>query len=62
MTDDYLEKNGYRIIERNFRTRLGKIDIVCRDAENLVLVEEKIKIGHKFREHRKMVNKSKIFK
>lgn len=44
-----LEKNGYRVIEHNFGTRLGTTDIVWRDAEILVLVEVGIKIEHNFK-------------
>lgn len=35
----YLEAHGYRIVERNFRTRMGELDIVARDRDVLVFVE-----------------------
>lgn len=28
---DYLEKCGYRILQRNFRCRMGEIDIIAQD-------------------------------
>lgn len=56
----YLEKNGYKIIERNFRTRFGEIDIVCWERKTLVFVEVKTKIGHDFGEPEEMVNKRKL--
>lgn len=34
-----LKKNRYKIVERNFRTPAGEIDIVARDGECLVFVE-----------------------
>lgn len=34
-----LKKARYKIIERNFRTPIGEIDIVARDGECLVFVE-----------------------
>jgi putative endonuclease len=37
----YLEKNGYRVLEKNFRTRLGEIDIVAMDGEDIVFCEVK---------------------
>ncbi len=37
----YLEKQGYRILEYNFRCRSGEIDIIARDGEYLVFVEVK---------------------
>ncbi|GAW92859.1 YraN family protein [Calderihabitans maritimus] len=35
----YLRKNGYRILETNFRCRLGEIDIVAKEGEDIVFVE-----------------------
>ncbi|NCP47261.1 hypothetical protein AUJ42_00510 [Candidatus Collierbacteria bacterium CG1_02_44_10] len=57
---EYLEKKGYKIEERNFRTRFGEIDIVCWDAQTLVFVEVKTKIGHDFGEPEEMVDKRKM--
>lgn len=41
----YLAKKGYRIVERNFRTRNGEIDIIAIDQstkpETLIFVEVK---------------------
>ena len=58
----YLQKKHYLIIERNFRTRFGEIDIICKEAQTLVFVEVKTKIGHDFGEPEEMVGKSKIAK
>lgn len=35
----HLRALGYSVVERNFRCRLGEIDIVARDGEVLVFVE-----------------------
>ena len=37
----FLEKNGVRILERNFRCRQGEIDLIGRDGEYLVFFEVK---------------------
>ncbi len=37
----HLERMGYRILERNYRNRLGEIDLIARDNETLVFVEVK---------------------
>lgn len=43
---DYLEKQGMRILERNFRRgRNGEIDIIGRDGKYLVFVEVKYRAG-----------------
>jgi putative endonuclease len=36
---DHLAKNGYRIITRNFNCRVGEIDIIAQNGEDLVFVE-----------------------
>jgi len=41
----YLEKNGYEIIEYNFRCRQGEIDIIAKDGEYLVFCEVKYRSG-----------------
>ena len=37
----YLKKNGYKILELNFRTKLGEIDIIAKEKKTLVFVEVK---------------------
>ena len=37
----FLKKNGCAIIETNYRTRLGEIDIVASDGDIIVFVEVK---------------------
>jgi putative endonuclease len=34
-----LVRKGYRIVERNYRSKLGELDIVARDGTTLVFVE-----------------------
>ena len=36
-----LKKKGYKILEQNYRTRLGEIDIIARDKKTLVFIEVK---------------------
>ncbi len=45
-----LERQGYRIIDRRVRIRLGEIDIVARDGPVLVFVEVKTRTGTPLRE------------
>ncbi|UOQ60649.1 YraN family protein [Leucobacter rhizosphaerae] len=41
----YLEGLGYRILERNWRTRTGELDLIVRDGQVLVAVEVKTRSG-----------------
>ncbi|HEY7500885.1 MAG TPA: YraN family protein [Vicinamibacterales bacterium] len=43
-----LERLGYAILARRYRTRYGEIDIVARDGETLVFVEVKARTGGEF--------------
>ena len=43
-----LEKRGYVIVDRRFRTRCGELDIVARDGAVLVFVEVKARSGSDF--------------
>ncbi len=38
---EYLEGIGYEILERNFYTHFGEIDIVAKDGKTIVFVEVK---------------------
>lgn len=38
---EYLQNHGYQILERNFRCKIGEIDLIARDAEVLVFLEVK---------------------
>ena len=38
---EYLEKLGYKIIERNFVAKQGEIDIIAIDKQELVFIEVK---------------------
>jgi putative endonuclease len=38
---DYLLKNGYKILQRNYRSKFGEIDIVALDNKILCFVEVK---------------------
>ncbi len=45
---DFLGKNGYRIIERNFRCPGGEVDIVAQQQDTLVFVEVRTKRSRRF--------------
>jgi putative endonuclease len=37
----FLEKQGYALLERNYRCKGGEVDIIARDAKTVVFVEVK---------------------
>jgi putative endonuclease len=45
---DFLKKKKYKIIERNFYTPLGEIDIIAKEKRQLVFVEVKMNQKNEF--------------
>ena len=41
LAEKHLKARGLRVLERNFRTRHGELDLVCRAGDTLVFVEVK---------------------
>ncbi|MCX6725749.1 MAG: YraN family protein [Candidatus Shapirobacteria bacterium] len=44
----HLKNNGYRILNRNFSSKLGEIDIIAIDSSTLVFVEVKTRWSSSF--------------
>ncbi len=44
----YLKKNGYKILERNYRKTYGEIDIIAQKGENVAFVEVKTRKNDSF--------------
>ena len=61
MAQKYLKKQKYKILEKNFRTKLGEIDIICFDKKEnqIVFVEVKAKTSDYFGLPREMVDEQK---
>jgi putative endonuclease len=45
---ELLKKKGYKILERNFKSPLGEIDIVAREGKTLTFVEVKTRLSSDF--------------
>jgi len=45
---DFLGKNGYDILETNYRCRDGEIDIIAKQGDTLVFVEVRTKKSRQF--------------
>jgi putative endonuclease len=44
LATDHLQARGLEILERNFRTRYGELDLVAADARHLIFCEVKTRI------------------
>ena len=55
----YLKKNGYKILEQNYRTALGEIDIIAREDNTIVFVEVKSRKSIRFGNPKWAVNSNK---
>ena len=38
---EYLQRRGYRILEENFRNKIGEIDLIAQDGKTICFVEVK---------------------
>lgn len=45
---EYLRDKGYRILEQNYHTRFGEIDLVAQEGDSLVFVEVKTRTNMEF--------------
>jgi putative endonuclease len=44
----FLKNRGYRILERNYRTKLGEIDIIAEQGRDLVFIEVKTRSATRY--------------
>ena len=56
----FLKKQGYVILDRNFRIRGGEIDIIAIDGKVVVYVEVKTRSSHQFGRPEESVTYSKL--
>jgi|SRR3990172_3142448 len=57
-----LKNNGYQIIQRNFRSKIGEIDIIALQSGNLVFIEVKTRWSAKFGKPEEAVTPRKLNK
>lgn len=56
---NYLKKNGYKVVGKNYRSPFGEIDIIALDKDILVFIEVKTKKSNRFIPPELSVNKKK---
>ena len=54
-----LKQQGYKILERNYVTPLGEIDLIARQGKTVVVVEVKTRRGSRFGAPQEAVNPGK---
>lgn len=65
---EFLEKQGYKILEQNYKTKYAEIDLVAQkrnglfEKPRLVFVEVRTKIGENFGSPEDTLNKNKLRK
>lgn len=57
---DYLTDNGFKILEKNFRSKFGEIDIIAQKGQKLFFVEVKTRSNLRQGMPYEAVNKHKI--
>lgn len=56
---EYLKTQGYEILEKNYRCRIGEIDLIAKEGETLVFVEVKYRRDDKMGNPKEAVNRKK---
>lgn len=56
---DLLRKNGYKIITKNYKTKLGEVDIIARQHDTICFIEVKTRHTDRFGFPHEAVSKAK---
>jgi len=56
----YLQDKGYKILERNYYTRNGELDIICEKDSKIVFVEVKTRKNTSFGSPEEAITRKKI--
>lgn len=62
LATEYLLNLGYKLLEKNFKCKLGEIDIICLDKEYIVFIEVKTRYNNHYGSPSESVNIKKQFK
>lgn len=55
----YLQKQGYKIIRKNYKTKLGEIDIIANDKDYICFIEVRSKNSFEFGPPEETITKKK---
>lgn len=62
MAISYLEENGFEIIERNFKCKIGEIDVIAKKDDVIRFIEIKYRKGNVAGGAHYAISKSKLIK
>lgn len=57
---DYLRKHNFEILQKNWKTKFGEIDLIATKNNLLIFVEVKLKVGEDFGTPEEMINSPKL--
>jgi len=60
LASDFLKKNGCKIIDKNFYTRYGEIDLIAKRGDEIFFIEVKTRTSIKYGYPETAVNRKKI--
>lgn len=56
----WLKKNGYRILDQNYYTRYGELDVICEKNQEIIFVEVKTRRSDRYGSPEEAVTYRKI--
>ena len=56
---NWLRKEGYKVLARNYKTRLGEIDIIAKDKDTVCFIEVKARGSDRFGLPQEAVSRAK---
>lgn len=62
MACEFLKKKGYKLIAKNYKNKIGEIDLIMKDGDYLVFVEVKTRATNQFGLPREAVDYNKLNK
>lgn len=58
----YMEQKGYRMLEQNYRTKYGEIDLIAKKDDVLIFVEVRTKTSEQYGSPEETINQKKLTK
>jgi len=55
----FLQQNGLKLVERNFRCQYGEIDLIMQDGKTLVFIEVRLRSNNNFGGAAMSINQAK---